>query len=126
MPAPESWCSCTKITSVLWAEAEALESAIDHESIELIVTSPPYNLTRSKSYDFLVDMFACSCRVFLPVLPKACMRCPCLLPHALVASSDNLSRADCGSESSSELPLGIVCYADEITLAAKKILATVR
>lgn len=38
--------------AVLWAEAEALESTIDSESLGLIVTSPPYNLTRSKRYEY--------------------------------------------------------------------------
>jgi site-specific DNA-methyltransferase (cytosine-N4-specific) len=38
--------------AVLWAESEALESTIDNASIDLIVTSPPYNLLRSKSYEY--------------------------------------------------------------------------
>lgn len=37
---------------VLWAEAEAMEAALDDKSIDLIVTSPPYNLTRSKEYEY--------------------------------------------------------------------------
>jgi site-specific DNA-methyltransferase (cytosine-N4-specific) len=38
--------------AVLWAESEALESTIDNDSIDCIITSPPYNLTRSKSYEY--------------------------------------------------------------------------
>jgi DNA modification methylase len=38
--------------AILWAESEALESIIDNESIDLIITSPPYNLNRSKSYEY--------------------------------------------------------------------------
>jgi DNA modification methylase len=41
-----------ELGAVLWAESEALESTIDNESIDLIITSPPYNLTRSKSYEY--------------------------------------------------------------------------
>jgi DNA modification methylase len=41
-----------ELGAVLWAESEALESTIDNESIDLILTSPPYNLTRSKSYEY--------------------------------------------------------------------------
>jgi len=36
---------------VLWATAEALESKLDPHSINLVCTSPPYELTRSKPYD---------------------------------------------------------------------------
>lgn len=36
---------------VLWATAEALESKLDDRSIQLICTSPPYELTRRKAYD---------------------------------------------------------------------------
>lgn len=38
--------------AVLWAEAESLEAVLDEKSIDLIVSSPPYNLTRSKEYEY--------------------------------------------------------------------------
>jgi site-specific DNA-methyltransferase (cytosine-N4-specific) len=41
-----------ELGAILWAESEALESTIDNESVDLIITSPPYNLTRSKSYEY--------------------------------------------------------------------------
>ena len=36
---------------VLWATAEALESKLDDHSVNLVCTSPPYELTRPKEYD---------------------------------------------------------------------------
>jgi DNA modification methylase len=36
---------------ILWATAEALEARLDDSSINLICTSPPYELTRPKEYD---------------------------------------------------------------------------
>ncbi len=36
---------------VLWATAEALESKLADRSIQLVCTSPPYELTRRKAYD---------------------------------------------------------------------------
>lgn len=35
---------------VLWATAEAVEQRLDNHSVNTIVTSPPYELTRPKSY----------------------------------------------------------------------------
>lgn len=36
---------------VLWATAEALEGRLDDRSVDLVFTSPPYELTRGKEYD---------------------------------------------------------------------------
>jgi site-specific DNA-methyltransferase (cytosine-N4-specific) len=36
---------------VLWAQAEAVERRLDDRSVNTIVTSPPYELTRKKAYD---------------------------------------------------------------------------
>jgi site-specific DNA-methyltransferase (cytosine-N4-specific) len=36
---------------ILWAEAEALEKRLDDNSVNLVMTSPPYELTRKKEYD---------------------------------------------------------------------------
>ncbi len=36
---------------VLWATAEAVESKLADHSIDLVITSPPYNLQRAKEYD---------------------------------------------------------------------------